>query len=301
MNKQAVRPSGPQFVHLLEHFGEWLYTVGYRPGSQRNYYVSVAEFLAVAEEQQGIFTLTDLEPRHILFHVCYLEQRPNFRNKAPGLSPRTISDKRLAITLFFNWLEESNLLTGNPMSALRFPQPPRNTRDALSREQVNALYEAAGNDRLSRAVLALYYGAAVRRSEGTALKLNAVNMATRTLFITESKNGRSRTVHLSKGVVRDFEAYLSVRQPLPGHEQAFLIDGRGRALSGARANELVRDLSLRAGIEPAATLHVLRHSLATHLLEAGSPVPFISQMLGHVNINTVEIYTHVHPKPLFYR
>ena len=170
----------------------------------------------------------------------------------------------------------------------------------LLRSHVEALYAACEETPLGlrdRAMLALYYGCGLRRSEGVALDMGDVLLERAMVYVRCGKNYRERYVPLAHGVARDLETYLLEVRPLLAHPKtrALLVSVRGRRIGGQSLLLRLRRLQEQAGVLPNTQigLHTLRHSVATHLLEAGMPLEEITQFLGHQSLESTQRYTHL--------
>ena len=187
-----------------------------------------------------------------------------------------------------------------------FNVPPQVKRRAeaepvvLLRSQIEALYAACAETALGlrdRAMLALYYGCGLRRSEGVALDVSDVLLERAMVYVRHGKNYRERYVPLATGVARDLGSYLLEARPMLAHPKtrALLVSVRGRRIGGQSLLLRLRRLQDQAGVLPDTLigLHTLRHSVATHLLIAGMPLEEIAQFLGHQSLESTQRYTHL--------
>ena len=151
-----------------------------------------------------------------------------------------------------------------------------------------------------RAIVELLYGAGMRNSELRAIRGLDLKLKERQLLV-HGKGSKDRLVPFGAPAAKALEAYLSLGRPLfkKAKESPFVFIGRhGGPLSKVTVRNIVRALSKAAGIQPAAYPHILRHSLATHMLEGGADLRTIQEILGHAFLETTEIYTHVSPTHL---
>lgn len=213
------------------------------------------------------------------------------------LAPATVQRKASALRQFYGFLLEEGLRADDPSPALPSPPARRNLPKILSHDQVAALFnlaeaEAAGDSTPAVRLLTLIellYGSGLRASEVVALPLNCVPRDAPFLTVT-GKGTAQRMVPISGRARQALSRWLVVRPD----DGKFLFPSRGKHLSRIRLFQLLKDLAARAGIDPAkVSPHVLRHAFATHLLEGGADLRVLQMLLGHADISTTQIYTHV--------
>ena len=227
----------------------------------------------------------------------YLQERPNKR-KSGGLSESYINHHMYALKLFFAWQEEKGAITESPISTLEFKSPKSKPREILSLEEVKALYESCQNYK-ERAVLSLYYGCGLRRTEGEKLNLKDIHFRSNLLYVREGKGNKRRAVPLSEKVKEDLKNYAFKERNPKGNENAFITNKIGKRTSGDSYNNILKKLLERTQIKKEITLHCLRHSIATHLLESGLSVEYVRDFLGHKHLESTQIYTRVNQKQLY--
>jgi integrase/recombinase XerD len=218
-----------------------------------------------------------------------------------GLSASTAALKVSAIRQFYEFLYAEGLRNDNPAAAVERPRLQRPLPKILSADEARRLVEAASSGtpkalRLSALVETLY-AAGLRVSELVSLPLAAYRKRQPFLFV-RGKGGKERLAPLGGGAAKALEDYLVVRKAfLPaGATSSRLFPSRGKSghLTAARFAQMLKELAVDAGIEPSrVSPHVLRHAFATHLLEGGADLRSVQQMLGHADITTTQIYTHV--------
>ena len=214
-----------------------------------------------------------------------------------GLAPSTVARKASALRQFYGFLLDEKLRVDDPSSSLPRPAPRRPLPRILSHGEVEALFARAeleaeaGRPEALRllALLELLYGSGLRATELVALPLAAVPRDAPLLTVT-GKGSQQRMVPVSGRARQALVRWLAVR-PDGGK---FLFPSRGKHLTRIRLFQLVKELAGRAGIDPAkVSPHVLRHAFATHLLEGGADLRVLQMLLGHADIATTQIYTHV--------
>jgi integrase/recombinase XerD len=237
----------------------------------------------------------------------YLEHlaRPDGETGAPP-APRTVARRLSALRQFYRFLVSEGRRTDDPASALDSPKQGRPLPKILSEKEVEVLIRAAqtrgGPEGLRLvALLETLYATGLRVSELVGLPLTAILRDGRGLMV-RGKGGRERIVPLSEPARAAISAYLPLRRHfmVPGREQKqqpFLFPSRNSTdghLTRQRFAQLLKELSVEAGIDPEkVSPHVLRHAFATHLLDHGADLRAVQKMLGHADIATTQIYTHV--------
>jgi integrase/recombinase XerD len=217
--------------------------------------------------------------------------------KWADLAPSTVARKASALRQFYGFLADEGLRADDPSAALPRPATRRPLPKILSHTGVEALFvraELEAQGERSAAVrllvlLELLYGSGLRASELVSLPLAAVPRDAPFLTII-GKGGQQRMVPVSGRARQALSRWLAVR-PRDGK---FLFPSRGKHLTRVRLFQLLKDLAVRAGLDPAKlSPHVLRHAFATHLLEGGADLRVLQTLLGHADITTTQIYTHV--------
>ena len=213
------------------------------------------------------------------------------------LAPSTVARKASALRQFYGFLLDENLRIDDPSPALPRPAPRRPLPRILSHAEVEALlgraeFEAESDSAAALRLLALLellYGSGLRATELVALPLSAVPRDAPLLTIT-GKGSQQRMVPVSGRARVALSRWLAVRPEGP----RYVFPSRGKHLTRIRLFQLLRDLAARAGLDPAkVSPHVLRHAFATHLLEGGADLRVLQTLLGHADIATTQIYTHV--------
>ena len=225
---------------------------------------------------------------------------------AEGTALRTVARRLSALRQFYRFLVSENLRGEDPAAALDSPKQGRALPKVLTEAEVETLLAAAqrrgGPDGVRLvALLEILYATGLRVSELVGLPLTAMARDGRYLLV-RGKGGKERMVPLSDPARTALAAYLPLRGAfmVPGREerqQRFAFPSRTSAeghLTRQRFAQLLKELSLEAGLDPArVSPHVLRHAFATHLLDHGADLRSVQKMLGHADIATTQIYTHV--------
>ncbi|MEO6340793.1 MAG: tyrosine recombinase [Caulobacteraceae bacterium] len=222
---------------------------------------------------------------------------------ARGLSPATASRRRAAVRQFYRFALGEGWRTDDPSRRVDAPRKGRPLPKLLSRDEVEKLIAAAaakdgaGGLRLA-CMVELLYASGLRVSELLALPLVAVAQDPAYLIV-RGKGGKERLAPLNMAARTALKAYLEIRRAflsVAGQSNPWLFASRGKAgrLTARRLDQLLREAALAAGLDPAkVSPHVLRHAFATHLLDGGADLRVVQTLLGHADIATTQIYTHV--------
>jgi integrase/recombinase XerD len=218
-----------------------------------------------------------------------------------GMTPRTVARRLSVIRQFFRFLLAERMRDDDPASTLDSPKLGRPLPKVLSRAEVDRLIEATrgkeGDGGRMATLLEILYGTGLRVSELVTLPLSAVERDP-TVLIVRGKGEKDRMVPLSDPARASIASWLHVRAGMLDDDSPsrYLFPSRGRTghLTRQRFAQLLKEAALAAGIDPArVSPHVLRHAFASHLLEGGADLRSVQLMLGHADIATTQIYTHV--------
>lgn len=245
----------------------------------------LTEFLASRRR-----TLEMARPTDLVAHLDGLRTR--------GLSARSLARQLAATRGLFRFARAAGRRPDDPAALLETPRLPRRLPRALSKADARALVEAAGGDRprplRDRALLELLYGSGLRASELVGLRPGDLDLNAQFL-VCLGKGDRQRMVPIGVEARRALAAYLERARPalLRGADPGTLfVNHRGRPLSRQGLWVIVRAHARRIGLRRAFP-HALRHSFASHLLEGGADLRSVQALLGHADIGTTEIYTHL--------
>lgn len=281
----------PTYQNHLKDFMRHLRRLGYNPQTQRAMTRGAKEFLCWLENK-NLLQLQSVKPQDLVDYYDYLSDRPN-QHTFGALSTKMINTYMHAINGFFIYLQQSGFLGENPFGSLYFPRPEAHPREILTRAEIEKLYNAAETLR-DRAMLGLYYGCGLRASEGEKLDTPDMNFRAGILYVREGKGKKRREVPLGASVAEDLKNYLYQERPeyVQKHaEEAFLLNSLGERMRTDRCRRRLKVLLAKADIKKEISLHSLRHSIATHLLENGMSVEYIRDFLGHKYLETTQIYT----------
>jgi integrase/recombinase XerD len=216
-----------------------------------------------------------------------------------GLAPATIARRAAAIRSFFRHATLLGLVQENPAAALELPRRRKQLPRTLSPGEAERLLEAAAGTApralRDRALAELLYGAGLRVSEAVGLARGGVDLEQRVVRAI-GKGDRERVVPIGRAASEALRRYLAHGRPHLDrrHRPELFLNAKGGPLTRAGAFLILRRLAEKAGLEPHRVHpHLLRHSFATHLLEGGADLRSVQEMLGHADLATTELYTHV--------
>jgi integrase/recombinase XerD len=219
--------------------------------------------------------------------------------RAAGLSAATVARRTAAARSFFRHLVLLGRRADNPAAAVALPRKRRQLPRTLSPSEVERLIDAAAGTTprslRDRGLVELLYGAGLRVSEAVGLAKTDVDLEQRIVRAT-GKGNKERIVPLGRPAAEALRRYLGRGRPHLDrrHRPELFLNAQGGALTRAGVFLVLRRLALKAGLDPERVHpHLLRHSFATHLLEGGADLRSVQEMLGHADLSTTELYTHV--------
>ncbi|MCC6503139.1 MAG: site-specific tyrosine recombinase XerD [Deltaproteobacteria bacterium] len=220
--------------------------------------------------------------------------------KDKGLSPRSYTRALITLRGFYKFLLKKKILTASPCSLIDIPRVPRKLPEFLSSEEVVSLImapdDASPLGLRDRAMLETLYATGLRVSELTTLKLNDINLQGGWLTAF-GKGSKERVVPLGEAAMSSLKKYMDDgRGAILGKRssKALFVTTRGSGMTRQNFWVIMKNCGLKAGIDSRRIKpHIIRHSFATHLLEHGADLRIVQAMLGHADISTTQIYTHV--------
>jgi integrase/recombinase XerD len=225
--------------------------------------------------------------------------------KSDGIAAASLRIELIALKIFFRWLAARGRREGDPAEPVLPPRVEMRLPDTLNEVEVGALLDSvAGDEPLDirdRAMLELFYASGLRISEVTGARLENLNLDESWIRIT-GKGNKTRLVPVGGAARAAVARWLEVARPKlvkPKTQGFVFLNRNGGKLTTARVWQIVKERSKLAGLDPARVHpHLLRHSFATHLLGNGADLRVIQEMLGHADISTTQIYTHVDQRRL---
>lgn len=216
--------------------------------------------------------------------------------QAQGLSTRSITRHLSAIRGFHRFLVDEGVCKANPAADFDSPRLARRLPQWLSSEEVERLLAAPDlapkHNARDAAILEIFYSCGLRISELANLPIRSVALEESALRV-QGKGSKVRIVPLGQRAIERVVAWIAVREQNPIHDNTLFLSPRGKRLSRSSVWAIVKRHARAANIRQNVTPHMLRHSFATHLLDHGADLRAVQEMLGHADIATTQIYTHV--------
>jgi len=277
-------------MDILEQFTKYIQQIGYSKGSQYQIPNCIKEFLEVTNKSFKNITQSD-----ILNFYEYLQTRP-LKRRTGALSEAMINHYVFSLKTFFSWLEQTRQIKYNPISNIKFKRPQGNPREPLSQKEINQLFENTTTAK-ETAILHLFYSCGLRRTEAENLNTSDIHFGKNLLYVREGKGAKRRVIPMNEKVKKELESYYK-NERTKVSEEAFILNRTNERMRGDSYNKALKEILKRAGIEKEITLHHLRHSIATHLLENGLSIEFVRDFLGHSHLEATQIYAKVKAKQL---
>jgi integrase/recombinase XerD len=296
-----------EYQKLAESFYRYILRLGYNPKGCKSRYNYLCEFLHWLE-QKGLLEITKITAQEISNYYNYISERPS-KKDGGILSQKTTHSHMRIIRDLFIMLQKEGKIKINPCSTLKFPYP-RSTeeRTVLDQEEIKQLYKVSETAQ-EKAILSLAYGCGLRVGELTNCNIEDIRLREKILIVPKGKGNKRRVVPISSGVVKDLADYyykereaLTKGRDYKPTESAFMLHSRGGRMRKGTYNKYLKRIIERtqnqAIKDKQITIHNLRHSIATHLLEQGIPVEQVRLFLGHSQLETTQIYTHISRKQI---
>lgn len=307
--------NNPHYNYLEKSYIQWLGVTGYSESTINSFplYIRSLFYYLESIEVKHITQATPLNIKRFLTHV---QNRKNLRTGA-GLSLSHINKHSVAINNFNTYLS----LTGKYSLDINLRKIKGGYEEpsVLSVEEIKKLYNASYGEgrhnpqaigQRDRAIIALLYGCGLRRAEASKLNLNDIDLIKAMVFVKKAKGNKQRYVPIAPKHLHDIREYLEegrnwfleyhptaaskaakTRQLKEADSEAFFLGQEGKRLKAF--DYRLKILGQRAEIETPFSHHTLRHSIATHLLQSGMPLPEIAKFLGHATLDSTQIYTHI--------
>ncbi|MEO1576757.1 MAG: tyrosine recombinase XerC [Pseudomonadota bacterium] len=213
-----------------------------------------------------------------------------------GLSPRSIARRLSAARSFFDYLIREGDLTANPGADVRSPKKARRLPGTVDVDRMNALLNIRGDEPLTRrdaAMMELFYSCGLRLAELVGLDLGDIDSQDRTITVL-GKGAKTRILPVGRTALKALDRWLTVRGGLAAaDETAIFVSTRGTRLSPRSVQARIKYWARKQGLDVNLYPHLFRHSFATHVLESSSDLRGVQEMLGHADISTTQIYTHL--------
>lgn len=284
--------------HQMRQFLEWLRERNYSEMGIRNREANLRAFVAWCDER-GV-----TRPQEVTRLVIERYQRYLFLYRKADGEPLTGRGQQIRLAplrVWFRWMVRNHRILSNPAADMEMPRVekrlPRHTLSAQEAEQIlNVPDVTSALGIRDRAMLETLYSTGVRRAELVALEVDAIDYERGTLMVRQGKGMRDRMVPIGERALAWIRKYLDEVRPqlmLGDGNRALFLTRHGEALGVKEAGRMAGDYIRRSGLEKSGACHLFRHTMATLMLENGADVRFVQAMLGHADLKTTQIYTHV--------
>lgn len=296
------------YREINKQYTTWLDTLGFSSGVVADYNYRVRDFLEWLEAQ-SVNQINQLTQKHIKIYFEYLQNRPNKRIKGALLSVSHLNHNFIAVDKLLEFLHGQGM-QNTPVPTnyrMRVDKDERIRKiEVLTKEQIKTLHSAIENTypKLTfnhreqkhyqlKLIFSLHYACGLRLSEGAKIRLQDIDFERKTVFVEKGKNYKDRIIPMSTGVYNGLQDYIyNFRNKLKlPHNRLFIQPDTGalnkmlKHLQSVCEDEEIQQKRL--------SMHVLRHSIATQLLQNGMSIENISQFLGHSSLESTQIYAHV--------
>ncbi len=308
MKKKPIALQSAEYILLLQSFTEWLQLLNYSPLSIPGLSCSVKGFLQY-QEATGKLLLEQLTATDANCFIAYLQTKIGERTKK-RLSNNHINKYIQSLKLFSKHIRETGRsIVGFTLQRL---DTQRNKPAWLTKEEIQLLYEACSPPSgelegailgiRDKAMLAVFYGCGLRLNEGASLELNDIDSTRKVLHVRKGKHYKERFVPIAEKNFEEMKLYVDYARHQLLQEiktTALFIDAnKGHPMHKQSLYVRIKKLVKKAAIKKKVGTHTLRHSIATHLLQSGMKLERIQQFLGHVGLDSTQIYTHLQNEAL---
>ena len=294
------------YNNIKNEFASWLTTLGYSASVVYDYKFRIKDFFMYLQ-QQNILEINLLQQNQLEIYFEYLQERKNKR-RVGGLSVSHLNHNFMAVDKLLEFLHQMGFYHAPIPTNYRIKadkQQRINNIQAFTKDEIKTLQaniintysnlsfkqKEAKQEQL-KLIFALYYGCGLRRMEGFNLNISDINFDKKTIFIRQGKNYKDRIVPMNESICKVLENYIyNFRNLLKlSHKRLFVNNTNCLAKS---LQELHKNIDCEAMQSKKITLHILRHSIATHLLQNGMSIESIALFLGHSSLESTQIYTHL--------
>ena len=274
---------------ILKFIEELKYEKNYSELTINGYLSNLDLFLEYLSEN-NIKSYKKIEYQDIRNYISYLYEQ-NYNNK-------TISRHISAIRSFFKYLKVNNYISNNPCTLISNPKLDTRLPKYLNFEEVEKLLSAYDNNNYiglrNSLILEILYSTGIRVSEITNIKLKDISLSNKTIKIS-GKGNKERIVYFGNICLNLLELYLKKSYPIlnENNSEYLILSKTGKKINEREIRKIVDDASCIAGIKIKISPHVLRHTFATHMLNEGADLRSVQELLGHENLSTTQVYTHL--------
>ena len=278
----------PVFATDLTHFYQFLQSEKqFSQHTVKGYQRDITRFMVFCESQ-STSCWDDIDEQHIRQFVSQVHRQ--------GLGGKSIQRLLSALRRLFRYLQSNRRMRNNPAAHVQAPKSENKLPDVMHHQQIDQLLFTESDDPLivrDHTILELLYGCGLRLAELISLNLNDINWQSNYLSVV-GKGRKERHCPFGKQATKMLKKWIKCRELLvKDGEKAVFINNRGVRLSAAGIRSRIHKLSLEKGISQRVYPHLMRHSFASHMLEASQDLRAVQELLGHAHLKTTQIYTHL--------
>ena len=217
------------------------------------------------------------------------------RSRRAGLQASSLALRLSALRSFFDWMVSQGELKANPAKGITTPKAGRHLPKNIEVDDVNHLLDIDLNDPLAvrdRAMLEVMYGAGLRLSELVNMNCGHIDLSTGEVWVM-GKGSKERRVPVGRSAVTWVEHWLDLRELFGPDDDALFLAKTGKRISARNVQKRFGEWGIKQGLSSHVHPHKLRHSFATHILESSGDLRAVQELLGHANLSTTQIYTHL--------
>ena len=239
--------------------------------------------------EQRIDQWSEVQQVHVRSHIAGRHRQ--------GIDSKSLQRELSAIRSFYKFLQKNRLVETNPAQHIKAPKQARKLPRVLDVDQISGMLDAGADSVLEIRDLAMFellYSSGLRLAELAALNLADLDLRDQTVLVRSGKGGKSRMLPIGSKAASSLHSWLEKRRQLAVDcEVAVFLSDRGRRLSHRSIQARLAQWCLKKGVSSHVHPHMLRHSFASHLLESSQDLRAVQELLGHSNISTTQIYTHL--------
>lgn len=282
----------------LVHYLEWQKVKGYSAATAECRDNDIRKFIQWCDER------SIHDPKAVTKPILERYQRYLYYYRKTNGEPLGFGSQHhmlASVKAWFKWMTRENYIPSNPASEVQSVRVPTKLPDAvLSLEDVQHILNSIDVDSVeglrNRAIIEVLYGTGVRRTELCNLLLSDIDPNRQSLFVRQGKGAKDRCIPIGKRAVTWVQRYVEEARPKLQTQQSIyqlFLNGHGEAFTPSYLGHTVKRAIKAAGLDRKGGCHLFRHAMATHMLENGAELRYLQAILGHANINTTTIYTHM--------
>jgi integrase/recombinase XerC len=274
----------------MSHLNDYLQHLNFERGLSTLTLKNYARDIQLLESLAENITLDTVKNTQIRRYIATLHGR--------GLSGKTIARALSAWRGFYDYLVHHKSFKQNPVTGLRAPKSAKTLPQALSADQAVKFVDIKGDSLLERrdhAILELFYSSGLRLAELVNLDINMLDFSEGTVTVT-GKGNKTRIVPMGSHAMNAIQIWLQGRMLIKiaeNNPNALFVTQQGKRITPRAVQYRVKEWSIKQGINTSLHPHMLRHSFATHVLQSSQDLRAVQEMLGHANISTTQVYTHL--------